>query len=77
MAEAQEQKVAIALTSEEALVLFELLARFSETEELTVADQAERQVLWNVACLLERELVEPFQANYRELLEAAKKKLKE
>jgi hypothetical protein len=39
------------------------------------ADEAERRVLDNVLCLLERVLVEPFSAQYDSLLEAARSRL--
>lgn len=53
----------VRLSHDEALVLFEWLSR---TDELTndfgdlVEDQAEQRALWNLTCLLEWVLVEPF-----------------
>ena len=76
MAADSEEKVIIELTRSEALVLFEFLYRTSDDDSLTVADQAERRALWNLECLFEKELVEPFLPNYLELLEQAKKRLK-
>ena len=52
--------VTLTLTHDEALVLHDLLQRFSASGGLTLEDQAEQRALWNLACLLERELVEPF-----------------
>lgn len=69
--------VNIQLTKEESLVLFEFLSRFSESDELIIQHQAEARVLWNVTCLLDKSLVEPFQENYRELLDKAREKLKD
>ena len=71
-----EEKVIIELSKSEALVLFEFLARTSDDDSLMVADQAERRALWNLECLFEKALVEPFLPNYLELLEQAKKRLK-
>ena len=71
----EESEVAITLTKTEALVLFELLLRFSETDKLTIEHEAEKQVLWNVSCLLELSLVEPFSENYEELLQTARASL--
>jgi len=71
-----EEEVIIELSKSEALVLFEFLYRTSDDDSLTVADQAERRALWNLECLFEKELVEPFLPNYLELLEQAKKRLK-
>ena len=64
--------VKIELNSDEALVLFEFLSNFSDTDHLKIEDQAEKRVLWNMCCDLEKVLVEPFQENYAELLEAAR-----
>lgn len=51
-----EPEVRIRLTAAEAVVLDDLLRRYSETgERLSVGDGAEQQVLWNLLCLLERE----------------------
>lgn len=71
MNESQE-KVTLTLSQNEALVLFELLSRFSDEEELRIDDQAEKRVLWNMCCLLEKQLVQPFSKDYRALLEQAR-----
>ncbi|MGH9767567.1 MAG: hypothetical protein ACREAB_09060, partial [Blastocatellia bacterium] len=60
----------------EALVLFEFLARTSDDDSLTMADQAEQRALWKLEGVLEKALVEPFLPNYHELLEQAKARLK-
>jgi hypothetical protein len=65
---------------DEALVLFEWLSR---TDELTsdfgdlVEDQAEQRALWNLTCLLERVLIEPFQPEYQELVEQARSRFRD
>ena len=69
-------EVRIELPRSEELVLFEVLSRFSAEDRLTVEDQAEARVLWNVQALLERKLTEPFSDNYAELLVRAKKELR-
>ncbi len=51
---APEREIVIRLTSEEAVVLDEFLRRFSDTDQLTIADQAEIQALWNLQCLFEK-----------------------
>jgi hypothetical protein len=48
-------EVTVRLTPAEAVVLDGLLRRYSETERLSVQDDAERQALWNLLCLLERQ----------------------
>jgi hypothetical protein len=72
-----EEQVTIELSKPEALVLFELLSRFSDGDRLQIEDRAEERVLWNVQCLLERALVEPFEPGYGELLNEARNRLRD
>ena len=65
-------EVAIKLTRAEALVLFEWIARIEKANALPVVDQAEEYVFWRIEGQLEKTLVEPFAANYTELLDAAR-----
>lgn len=68
----------ISLSKNQALVLFEFLSRFSGNDsKLTIEDQSEERVLWDLCCDLEKILVEPFQENYRELLNQAREKLRD
>lgn len=67
-----EEKVAIELSRSEALVLFDLLARFDRDDALTVEHQSEKRVLWNIHCSLERVLAEPFSPGYAQLLAEAR-----
>lgn len=67
-----EEKVVIELSNAEALVLFDLLARFDKDDVLTFEYQSEKRVLWNIHCSLERVLVEPFSPDYAELLAEAR-----
>jgi hypothetical protein len=69
--------VHLELTADEALVLFEFLSRFSDTESLVIVDQAEQRALWNLLCLLETQLVEPFRPDYRELIRLARNRLRD
>ncbi|MFG2059354.1 hypothetical protein ACGFI9_35620 [Micromonospora sp. NPDC048930] len=58
-----EDEVVLRLSRDEALVLFEWLYRTDKTTNDfvdLVEDQAEQRALWNLTCLLERELVEPY-----------------
>jgi len=68
--------VDLRLTKAEALVLFELVSRFSESDVLSIQHRAEAQALWNVCCLLEKQLVEPFMPDYLKLLQAARDELR-
>ena len=48
-----DDKFSISLSRSEALVLFDLRSRYSETDRIEIEDQAEQRVLWDVCCLLE------------------------
>ena len=65
----------LTLGPDEALVLFELLARYEEQARLTVEDPAEDEVLTRLLGRLERHLVAPFDARYRELLAGARARI--
>ncbi len=69
--------VSLNLSPDEALVLFELLSRYSDSDRLEIIDQAEQRALWNVCCLLEKELAEPFDPAYLALLSAARDRLRD
>ena len=66
----------ITLSHDELLVLYDLLYR-PEDAEGVFEDISEQQVLWHIQTQLEKELVEPFQANYSEGLEAACRTVRE
>ncbi len=67
----------ITLTNDEALVLFEMLSRFTDSNILTIVHQAEERALWNLNCLIEETLVDIVKPNYIELLQAARSRLKD
>ena len=69
--------VMIELTPDEALVFFDWLARFNAGTTGMFEDQAEERVLWNLEATLERVLVEPFAANYGELLGQARERVRD
>lgn len=66
----------IELTHDEALVLSDLIYRISEKEEY-YEDVAEQIVLWTIEAQLNKELVEPFQKNYVELVKASRDYVRE
>ena len=75
---ASQDNVNIKLTKEEAIVFFEFLGRFNKSEDPTsFEDQAEQRVLWNMECILEKELSEPFQADYPEIIEKARESVRD
>lgn len=71
------ENVQIEITKDEALVLFEFLSRFSETDTLEIEDQAEERALWNLTCVLEKILVEPFLPDYLDIIKAARDRLRD
>ena len=71
------KNVTVELTQAEALVLFEWLVRSDNAELLQIQDDAEQQVLWKIEATLEKTLIEPLAPNYSELLEAARRKVRD
>jgi hypothetical protein len=73
-----DKKVNIELTKEEAIVFFEFLSRFNENNNSSrFDDQSEQRVLWDIESILEKELSEPFRADYQEILRNAREKLRD
>jgi hypothetical protein len=71
--------VTLTLSRNVSLVLFELLSQFSDSNNVHVVrldDECESVALRNLSCELERQLVEPFQANYSRLLDDARARLR-
>ena len=52
-------------------------SRYSDSDRLEIIDQAEQRALWNICCLLEKELAEPFDPAYLALLSAARDRLRD
>ena len=71
------RSVAIELTADEALVLFEFAWRFRDTNALSIEHGGETAALWHLCAALERILVEPFRPDYEDLLAAARDRLAE
>lgn len=69
-------QVNLVLTPDEALVLFEWLARFNAIEN-AFADQAEQRVLWDLESMLESALVAPLRPDYTALLSAARERVRD
>jgi hypothetical protein len=71
-------EVTVALTSDEALVLFELLHRWEDSGRIdTALMPGEQTALWALSGRLESVLMEPFEGNYRELVDHARRRLAE
>lgn len=65
--------VTLQLSGDEALVLFEWLAKLDEAK--LVEGEAERRVLWKVEGSLERLLGEPLAKDYDDLVERARQRI--
>ena len=63
----------IKLNNYEVLVFFEWLVKFVENNE--IIDKAEQKILFDLECLLESTLEEPFMENYKDLIHIAKKSI--
>ena len=75
-----EDDIAITLSHDEALVLFDWLSRTdAQRNDLRdiVEDQAEQRALWNLTCLLEREIPELFSPDYRDAVDQARLRLRD
>ena len=72
----EEDKVVLTFTKDEAIVLFELASRFTDTDELSIQDRAEESVLWSICARLEKVLAEPFDPNWNEILQHARDKVR-
>lgn len=68
----------IALSNDEALVLFEFLSNFNQKDNKEIfEDQAEQKIFWNIEGQLEKVLVEPFLPNYLNIIIAARNKVRD
>ena len=73
----ETNEVEIKLSKDEAIVLFEFLSRFSDSDELKIIHQSEERALWNLTCIFESALSEPFRKDYENILWAARERLKD
>lgn len=77
MNERTNSEVNITRTADEALVLFEFLSRYSDSEQLNIVDQAEQRALWNLCCIFEKKSVAPFDMEYGQALSEARARLRD
>jgi hypothetical protein len=73
--EEEDEVVTFQLGIDEALVLFELLAGFYDQPALPIPSAAERLTLLRLHESLENDLLEPFQPDYKEKVDAARARL--
>ena len=69
------EDIAIRLSRDEALVLFEFFCRFDDSHEFSLRHNAEYLAFAQLSAQLDRSLVEPFRPEYAELLQAARDRI--
>lgn len=71
--------VSVTLSPDVALVLFELLHRWEDSDFYDRADLRPGEVTasWSISARLESLLVEPFEENYGDLVDQARQRLKD
>jgi hypothetical protein len=73
---AETEGVPISLTGDEALVLFELLHRWEDEEQVSAPrNEADKVALWNLSAALEKVLAAPFSPEYARLVSEAQARL--
>lgn len=75
MSVSSKAPVLLELSHDEALVLFEWLARNDGT--LPISDAAEQDVLWRLEAQLEKTLVEPLTPDYTDSVRAARARIRD
>ena len=74
----EDQHLNLNVSRDEALVLFDFLARFNKTEHSKIfKHQAEQKTLWILEGQLEKQLVEPFKPEYKNIIEEARTKIRD
>jgi hypothetical protein len=73
-----DKSLNLTISKDEALVLFDFLARFNEAERSDVFEnQAEQKILWVLEGQLEKQLVEPFIPDYKDIVKEARNKVRD
>jgi hypothetical protein len=73
----RSKRVKIELTSDQALVLYDWLARFNQRADTDFSDQAEERILFELEATLEKALVAPLQSDYADLLAQARSNVRD
>jgi hypothetical protein len=69
-----DKKISIELSLAEAIVIANFVGRHDDFKNgIANLTNDEKRALWNLECLLEKELTEPFVSDYEKVLEQAKK----
>lgn len=69
--------VQITLTEDEAWVLFEFTRRFSNTDKLSIENQAEERALWNLCCVFEKTLHQASEMDDKEFISKCRDRLQD
>ncbi len=72
-----DDEIKIEITKDEALVLFEFLSRYSDTDKLAIEHQSEQRVLWSLNCIFEKTINEAYSSDYKKSLESARNRLQD
>lgn len=74
----KEQIINLEITKDESLVLFDFLSRFNQSEHKEIfEDQAEQKTLWILEGQLEKQLVEIFNPDYKDIISDARKRIRD
>lgn len=74
----KEQTINLEITKDESLVLFDFSSRFNQSEHKEIfEDQAEQKTLWIVESQLEKQLVEIFKPDYKDIISDARKRIRD
>lgn len=74
----QIDEIIIKLDKDEALVLFEFLLRLNNKGINEIFDdQAEQKTLWILEGQLEKQLVEPFKPEYKDIIKEARNRIRD
>jgi len=73
-----KETINIELSKDEAIVFYEFLGRFNNIENNSIfEDQSEQGVLWDMECILEKKLSEPFRKDYSEIVKVARENVRD
>lgn len=70
-------EIEIKLTEDEAWVLYEFTRRYSDSDQLEIADQAEQRALWNLCCVFEKTLHHESNLEYKDHIAQCRERLKD
>ena len=66
------KKTTLELSPSEAFVFADFLIRFRDDEEFKLVDSSEEQLLWDLCAILESQVPELLDKNYKQLLQRAR-----